>query len=202
MDKRTTFAVDLAMQTATPYIAIVVSVVSLVISLGVAIANYSKSKSDAFIQRRDHLSQTIAELNVRNAEAQGISARYEIVAVKTAGLPLRRELAEQNLALIASIKKVREAIEEGRIGGEQTIKKLHLIYSGLTLESDAAQVEGSIALAHVNSDELKQLNEVYYSSLYILETNNQDLATKQAEIVEKLRQINLAFERGMKNLGL
>ena len=212
MDKRTTFAVNLAMQTAAPYIAIVVSVVSLIISLGVAVANYKKSKRDSFIQRRDQLSKAISDLNARVSEAHMISARYEMVAVRKAGLPLRGEQADQNTALIASLKLAREGVERGIEDWDENIKRLHFIYSNLTFGTDAAQIERSIALANVATNQLKNANDGYYSSLHILETGNQYLETKLAEADEKvkkinletdekIRQINRDYEQGMKNLG-
>jgi len=53
-------------------------------------------------------------LNAKNnTEAHLISVRYEIVAVKNAGLPLRGEQAELNTALIASIKEQKQNVEKG-----------------------------------------------------------------------------------------
>src|ERR1700675_1264841 len=83
------------------------------------------------LQGRDHLSQKISDLNDRNTEFQLISARYALVAVKNAGLPLRGEQAERNTALIASINQQREGVEEGKKTWDESIKKLHLIYSNL-----------------------------------------------------------------------
>jgi hypothetical protein len=190
------------MQAATPYIAIVVSVVSLVISLGVAVANYTKSKSDTFNQRRDHLAQAISELNARNSETQLISARYTIVEVKMAGLGLRlsETQAEKNAAMIASIKKLREGMEEGRKGWDGNIKDLHLLYKNLTSETDADQVERYIASVRVASDDLKKFNETFYHSLHVLETTNQLNEKDQAEIDEKLKQI-LDIQHRQKHLG-
>ena len=99
-----------------------------------------KSKRDAFIQRRDHLFQKISDLNAKNTEAHLISARYEIVAVKNAGLPLRGEQAERNTALIASIKELKQNVEKGIKNWDENIEKLHFIYSSLTSETDAAQL--------------------------------------------------------------
>src|ERR1700730_19346065 len=90
------------MQPAT-YIAIVALVISfgsLVVSIVSAVKNYKKSKRDAFIQRRDHLFQKISDLNAKNTEAHLISARYEIVGVKNAGLPLRGEQASYRTKLL------------------------------------------------------------------------------------------------------
>ena len=188
------------MQTATTYIAIAALVISLG-SLVVSFGNYNKSKRDAFIQRRDHLFQTISDLNARNNEANLISARYEIVAVKKAGLSLHGEQADQNMALIASLQRTRDGIEKGMKSMDETIQGLHLIYSNLTLETDAAQVERYIALVQVASDHLKKANDGYLSGLHILETTNQIIETKLAEADEKIKQINLDYERGMKNLG-
>ena len=200
------------MQTAAPYIAIVALVISLG-SLFLSFLNYNKSKNDAFNQRRDHLAQAISELNARVNEAHMISARYEIVAVKRAGLPLRGEQADQNTAIIGSIKRTTEGLDQGMKSWNGNIERLHFIYSNLTSEKDAALVERQIALVQVASDDMKKFNDAYLSGLHILETTNQILETNLVETDkkirqinldadEKIRQINLDFERGLKNLGL
>ena len=188
------------MQPATYFaiVALVISVGTLVVTIVSNVKNYKKSKRDAFIQRRDHLFQQILDLNAKNTEAHLISARYEIVAVKNAGLPLRGEQAERNTALIASIKKQGEGVENGMKLLDENIEKLHVICSNLTLETDAPEVERLTALVQVASDNLKKVNSGYSSTLYILETNNELIKTNLAETDEKIRQINLDFERGMK----
>src|SRR6266478_6922727 len=158
---------------------------------------YKKNKRLEFLQRRDHLSQKISDLNDRNTEAQLISARYELVAVKNAGLPLRGEQAERNMALIASIKEQQKGVENGIKLWDENIEKLHFIYSNLTLETDAPEVERMIAIVKVASDNLKKANNGYSSTLHILETNNELIKTNLAETDEKIRQINLDFERAI-----
>jgi hypothetical protein len=193
----------MAMQPAT-YIAIVALVISfgtLVVSIVSAVKNYKRSNRDAFTQRRDHLFQKISDLNAKNTEAHLISARYEIVAVKNAGLPLRGEQAERNTALIVSFKEQAQNLNKGIKNWDENIEKLHSIYISLTSETDAAQVEKLIALVQVASDNLKKSNDSFLSSLHILETTSEIIETKLAESDEKIRQINLDFERGMKNLG-
>ena len=115
------------------------SLIGTIISSVFTAKTYKKNRRLEFLQRRDHLSQKISDLNDRNAEAQLISARYELVAVKNTGLPLRGEQAEQNTALIASIKERREGIENGIKLWDEMIEKLHFIYSNLTLETDARE---------------------------------------------------------------
>jgi hypothetical protein len=103
--------------------------------------------------------------------------------------------------LIASIKELQQNVEKGIKNWDENIEKLHFIYSSLTSETDAAQVERLIALVQVASDSLKKANDSFLSSLHILETTNQIIETKLAETDEKIRQIDLDFGRGMKNLG-
>ena len=164
---------------------------ALILGILRPLVTLKKSKRDAFIQRRDHLFQKISDLNAKNTEAHLISARYEIVAVKNAGLPLRGEQAERNTALIASIKELKQNVEKGIKNWDENIEKLHFIYSSLTSETDAAQVERLIALVQVASDNLKKANDSFLSSLHILETTNQIIEAKLAETDEKIRQINL-----------
>jgi hypothetical protein len=183
--------------------ALIISFLSLigtVINSVFTAKTYNKNRRLEFLQRRDRLSQQISDLNDRNTEFQLISARFELVAVKNAGLPLRGEQAERNTALIASIKVQREGVEEGMKLWDENIKKLHFIYSNLTLETDAPEVERMIASAQVASDNLKKANIGYSSVLHILETSNELINTTLAETEEKIRQINLDFERAIEKL--
>ncbi len=161
---------------------------------------YKKNIRLEFLQRRDHLSQKISELNDRITEAQMISSRYELVAVKNAGLPLRGEQAEQNTALIASIKKQRAGVEDLIKHWDENIEKLHFIYSNLALVTDAPEVERMIDIVQVASDNLKKINNGLLASLHILETTNEFMKTTLAEGDEKIRQINLDFERLIEKL--
>ena len=161
---------------------------------------YKKNTRLEFFQRRDHLSQKISDLNDRNTEAHLISARYELVAVKKAGLPLRGEQAEQNTALITSIKKQREGVEDRIKLWDENIEKLRFIYSNLTLETTAPVIEIMIDIVQVASDNLKRANNGYSYTLYILETTNEFMKTTLAETDEKIRQINLDFYREIEKL--
>ena len=92
-------------------------------------------------------------------------------------------------------------MEQGIKLWDKNIEQLHFIYSNLTLETDAPEVERMITLVQVASDNLKKANDSYHSILHILETTNEFMKTNLAELDEKLRQIDLDFERGMKKLG-
>jgi hypothetical protein len=174
--------------------------IGTIISAMYTIKTYNKNIRLEFLQRKDHLSQKISELNVRITEAQMISARYELVAVKNAGLPLRGKQAEQNTALIASIKKQREDVEEYIKRWDEKIEKLHFLYSNITLETDAHVVERMIDIAQEASDNLKKINNGCTAHLHTLETTNEFIKTTLAEGDEKIRQINLDFERAIEKL--
>ena len=176
------------------------SLIGTIINSVFTAKTYKKNRRLEFLQRRDRLSQQISDLNDRNTEFQLISARYKLVAVKNAGLPLRGEQAERNIALIASIKVQREGVEEGMKLWDENIERLHFIYSNLTLETDAPEVERMIAIVQVASDNLKKANIGYSSVLHILETSNEFMKTKLAETDEKIKQINLDFERAIEKL--
>ena len=176
------------------------SLIGVIINSVFTAKTYKKNRRLEFLQRRDHLSQKISDLNDRNTEAQLISARYELVAVKNAGLPLRGEQAERNTALIASIEDQRAGLEKGMTVLAERIKTFHFIYSNLTLETDAPEVERIIAIVQVASDSLKKANKGYSSTLHILETTNELINTNLAEADEKIRQINLDFERAIEKL--
>jgi hypothetical protein len=184
--------------------AIKVAIAALIISflnlIGILINSvftaktYKTNRRLEFRQRRDLLSQKISDLNGRNTEAHLISARYELVAVKNAGLPLQGEQAERNAAVIASIREQRENVEKGIKLWDESIEKLHRIYFNLTSETDAPEIENVIAIVQVASDNLKKANDGYSSGLHILETANDFIRTTIAEGDEKIRQINLDFE--------
>jgi len=155
--------------------ALIISFLSLIgtiINSVFTAKTYKKNRRLEFLQRRDRLSQQISDLNDRNTKFQLISARYELVAVKNAGLPLRGEQAERNTALIASIKVQREGVEEGIKLWDENIERLHFMYSNLTLETDAPEVERLIASVQVASDNLKKSHIVFSSCLHIFETTN------------------------------
>jgi hypothetical protein len=176
------------------------SLIGVVINSVLTAKTYKKNRRLEFLQRRDHLSQKISELNDRNMEAQLISARYELVAIKNAGLTLRGEHVERNTALIASIKVQREGVEKGMTLVDENIKQLHSLYTVLTLESDAPKVESLIASVQVASDDLKKGYDGYVAVLHILETTNELMKTTLAEADEKIRQSGLDFERAIDRL--
>src|ERR1700730_10119127 len=161
------------------------SLIGMVINSVFTAKTYKKNRRLEFLQRRDHLSQKISDLNDRNTGAHLLSARYALVAVKNAGLSLQGEQAEQNTALIASIKKRQEAVEKGIKLWDENIQRLHFIYSNLTLETDAPEVERMIAIVQVASDNLKRANDGESSTLHILETTNELIRTGLAERDEK-----------------
>ena len=185
----------------TSIAAVIISLISLIATIVLGTKNYKKSKRLEFLQRRDHLSQLISNLNDRNTEFHLLLARYDIVAVKSAGLALEGEQAERNLALIASFKKQRADMEEGMKNWEKHIERMHSLYSNLTLETDAPAVEALISIVQVASDNLKKANDGYNSVLHVLETTNTFIKTTLDERDEKLRQIDRDFEQGMREFS-
>jgi hypothetical protein len=176
------------------------SLIATLISSVFTAKTYRKNRRLEFLQRRDRLSQQISDLNDRNTEFQLISARYELVAVKNAGLPLRGEQAERNTAQIASIRVQREGVEEGMKLWNENIERLRFRYSNLTLETDAPEIERMLAFVQVASDNLKKAHIGFSATLHILETTNEFMKTNLAETDEKIRQINLDFERAIEKL--
>ena len=178
------------------------SLIGIIINSVFTAKTYKKNRRLEFLQRRDHLSQKISDLNDRNSEAQLISARYALVAVKNAGLALRGEQAERNTALIASIEQQREGVENNIKLWDKNIEQLHFIYSNLTLETDTPTVEIMISNVQVASDNFKKANNGYSAVLHILETTNELTKANLAETDEKRRQINLDFERAIEKLSV
>ena len=171
-------------------------------SLIVTAKTYKKNRRLEFLQRRDRLSQKISDLNDRNAEAYLIAARYALVAAKNAGLPLRGEQSDRNAALIASFKEQQDGVENGMRLWNKQLESLHVIYSNLTEGTDAPEVERLIAIVQVASDNLKKAYNGYSSILHILETSNELMKASLAEMDEKLRQIEIDYQRAVGTLRL
>ena len=151
--------------TKTAIAALVISFLSVLgvfINSLITFKTYKNNRRLEFLQRRDHLAQKISDLNAKNAECHLISARFEIVAVKKALLPLRGEEAERMAEVIASLKRTRDGIEASIKLWDKMIQQLHVAYSILTLESDAPAVDRWIADVQAVSDNLKTANDVIY----------------------------------------
>jgi hypothetical protein len=172
-----------------------------IIGCVIAARSYRKSKRLEFFQRRDQLFATISDLNAKNSEAYLISAKYEIVAVKNASLGLSGEQAERNAAIIAGIKEIREKMEKGTKNWDENIEQLHALCSSLTPKTDTARIENLIAMVQVASDDLKKYNDISLSSLHILESTNSIIKTSLAEFDEKIRRIDLDFEKAIREFN-
>jgi hypothetical protein len=59
-----------------------------------------------------------------------------------------------------------------------------------------------ITIVQVALDNLKSIYDGYSSVLHILETTNELIKTNLAETDEKIRQINLDFERAVEKLNV
>jgi hypothetical protein len=177
------------------------SLIVAIIGCVIAARSYKKSKRLEFFQRRDQLFATISDLNAKNSEAHLISAKYEIVAVKNASLGLSGEQAEKNEAIIAAIKEIRKKMEQGTKNWDENIEQLHAICSSLTPKTDTARIENLIAMVRVASDDLKKCNDISLSSLHILENSNSIIKDSRAEFDEKMRQIDLDFEKAIREFN-
>jgi hypothetical protein len=180
--------------------ALAISFLSLIGTLTnsvISAKTYQKNAQLEFLRRRDLLSQKISELNSRNTEAHLLSARYAIVAVKNAGLPLRGELAERNTTLIASIQKLHERSESGIKLWDENVQQLQRVHSKLVARSDALEIERIIAIVQAASDNLKKANDGESSALHVLETTNEWLKTNLDEWDEQVRRIYVDFTKEM-----
>lgn len=177
------------------------SLIGTIINSVFTAKTYKKNKRIEFIQRRDYLSRRISDLNDRINEFQLISARYGIVVAKDTGLQLRGEQADKNTALIASIERQREGVEEGIKLWDERIGTLHFIHSKLTLETDGPTVEYMIDTVQAASDNLRKAVSGYSAILHILETSNELIKTSLVEADAKIRQINADFDKAVSKLS-
>jgi len=173
------------------------SLIVAIIGCVIAARSYKKSKRLEFFQRRDQLFATISDLNAKNSEAHLISAKYEIVAIKNTSLGLSGEQADENQAIIAAIKRIRKKMEQGAKNWDKNIEQLHAICSSLTPKTDTARIENLIAMVRVASDDVNKYNDISLSSLHILESSNLIIKDSLAEFDEKMRQIDLDFEKAI-----
>ena len=176
--------------------ALIISFFSLIFTA----KTYKKNRRLEFLQRKDHLAQKISELNDKVAQTHLFLARLGLVVLEKTLLQLSGEQAEQNTAQIASLNKTRDRMEDVTKLWEEYIESLHLINSNLNLETDLPKVEKMIALVQVASDKLKNINDTYISTLHTLETTNEFIKTILTETDEKIRQINIDFERAMEKI--
>lgn len=173
-----------AMEPAT-YIsigALVISLGSLVVLLVSSTKTYGKSKRDAFTQRRDRLSQAISDLSAKNTDARLLAVRFEIVALRSTGLALRGEQAEDNASMIASLKEIKSTIQRAANNWDENIEIFHGIYANLSSHKQGAHVERVIARVQLATDDLQSSNDGYRATLHLLETTNQLIATNLADM--------------------
>ena len=163
-------------------------------------AGQSTTPSSYLHQRRELLGQRISELSDRCNELRQIPGRYALVAVKSTGLPLTGEQAEQKTAIIASVKELQKSAEK-QIGiWTDTIEKLHSINRNIT-ETDAPKIDTLIAIVQEASDDIKQTLSRNLATLHVLETTNEFMKDTFAKRDEKIRQINQDFERQVEKIN-
>jgi hypothetical protein len=168
----------------------------------ILVKNYKKSKRIEYFQRRDHLFEKISELNIRNSEAQFISARYEIVRLKKLSLIIEGGDAEETKKQCASIEAIIEGIEGIVKQRANIIESLHSTYEHLTFKTDAILVENLIALVKVVSDDVKKHTDAHLATLHSLEENfplMKDNLTQMNQL--KTQQAELELELVMKRLN-
>ena len=184
--------------------AIMIAIGALIISFFSLIftaKTYNKNRRLEFLQRKDHFSLKISDLNGKVAQTHLISARFGIVVLEKTALPLSGEQAEQNTATIASLNKTRDDMDDLTKLWLEYIELLHNIYRNLNLETDSSYVEKMIAIVQVGSDKLKNINDTYISILHTLETATEFIKTTLTEMDERIRQNKIDVEREMEKIN-
>lgn len=162
--------------------ALVIAFISLIATIVLGTKNFRKSKRDAFIQRRDHLFQAISQLNAKNSETRLSGARFTTMATAKDSLPSTSKYDEGNKALVADIRTLAKTIQSQAEVWDEKNEKFHSLCAGYTSEKDAENVEELIAIVQLASDNMKRTNEIYLSTLHILETTNPQVAIDLAEL--------------------
>ena len=130
MQMKTLYLILACFMNSTTMIAIGALILSF-LSLIFTAKTYKKNRRLEFLQRKDHLSQKISELNDKVSQTHHISATLGLVVLEKTLLPLSGEQAEQNTAQIASLNETRDRIEDQTKLWEEFIASLHLIYSNV-----------------------------------------------------------------------
>jgi hypothetical protein len=81
------------------------------------------------------------------------------------------------------------------------IEQLHSICSGLTPKTGAVRVENLISIVQIASDDVKKYIDSSLSSLHVLEDTNSIIRASLTEYDEKVRQINLDLEKGIREFN-
>jgi hypothetical protein len=180
----------------TAIFAVIVSLISLIATIVLGTKNYKKSKRLEFFQRRDQLFQVISNFNAKNSETRLSGARFTIIATAKATQPLPTIHEESNAALVADIRKLATTIQEQAEVWDARIERVHSLCAAYTSVKHAEHVEELIAIVQPASDNVKRTNEIYLSTLHILETLHPQTATDLAEM-RKL-EIQLAELKSIK----
>jgi vacuolar-type H+-ATPase subunit I/STV1 len=104
-------------------------------------------------------------------------------------------------ALIASLNKQREGVEQRIQLWDENIERIRLLYNKFTSETHAPELEELIAIVQLSSDNLKKTSHGYSATLYVLETTNEFIKSNLAERDEKIRQINRETDEKIRQIN-
>jgi hypothetical protein len=183
--------------------ALLIALISLLVTIILGTKNYKKSKRLEYFHRQDHLFDKISELNATNSETRLISARYEIIRLKKLSLIIQGDDAEETNKQCDDIKEIIADKERTVAQRNDIIEGLHSIYKHLTSKTDATLVEQLIALVQVVSDKAKQNNDAHLATLHAFEESFPLMRDNLTEMNElKTRHAELKLEQAMKELIL
>jgi hypothetical protein len=182
------------------------SIIAIIISIGsfvLAFKNFRGSKRRDFLQRRDHLSLKISDLNAETSKARLISARFKIVLINKVASPVVDNThAEELKTQIASIEETIRKMEVVADGWEEQIRQLHSLCSTFTSKTDPTVIERLIADVQADSDATKQNNETQLASLHTLETTGPMLRASVERLYElKIQQAEMNFQKSIGEIG-
>ncbi|HKO98041.1 MAG TPA: hypothetical protein VJU86_13670 [Pyrinomonadaceae bacterium] len=164
------------------FAALIIAIISLISTVVLGTKNYSKSKRHEFFQRRDHCFQAISNFNAKNSETRLSGARFTTIATEKASTAVPQKYEELNKTLIVNIRTLATNIQSQAEEWDNQIERLHKLCAGYTSVKDAENIEEVIAIAQLSSDQIKRINEIYLSTLHILETTNPKMETDLAEM--------------------
>jgi hypothetical protein len=182
--------------------ALVIALISLISTIVLATKNYRKSKRLEFFQRRDKLFQAISEFNTKNSETRLSGARFTIMAITKDSTPTPKHYEEGNKALVAGIRTLAKNIESQAEDWDEKTKRFHSLCAVYTSEKHAENVEELIAIVQLGSDTIKRTNEIYLSTLHILETTNPKMEADLAQLRKmEMQLVELELEQKQKALN-
>lgn len=172
----------------TAIAALILSLLSLIVTLVLGIKNFRKSKRLEFFQRRDQLFAKISELNNKVSQFLLYVGRYEVIAMKNESLSLDPEFEKRRNQIVTAVRAERMKIEASLQQWFDIITELQSLGSCFMPETGTDGIERLIAIAQKGSNTITRMNEGYSAALLILADVAPTLVANMEQIQKQLQE--------------